>query len=557
MSTSPTTLTGTKYTPYQNWLTMVATWPTVALGATSVVVTVVTAFHSQYAVSDSSNSFTTTVNGTTNTEGSHTISHGSSGGTTTLYSKSYTIPISQTVATNVSLYANLSGIEYITGGHADVSGTLSIPASGVPYSHPVVTAGTYNFANLAQILSFVVTGGAQYHIASAEIHVYTDRTGTTDAITPITVTTFTTSGSNRYITLLDAQRALILGAWQHATATKEITRIGIIVTTHYDTSETAKVHSAVYLLPPTFAQSYNTTAFTVTRGALTGDGLNTIPQALSATVNAATTDPFYQAGLWPTQIWIRLFRGTTELTTLSHTHASPNATWTKSDATNLAVGSTQAYSAKLYNGTTLDTTTTYTVPAADSFISLVRGATLADHRVGIGTGNPQTTLDVEGIVTASSGFTTPGHVGCDHVVEATPKLTRHAPQTLTANATVNIATANVVYTVTGTGLTYIDIGDLVAGDIVEIGGMFRAVNNVYNGVMTIYEGGTTILARYTSTLHDSGEGCAFSAKWACTGTYTACRVYMQCTSAVTGNLNVMAGTAPEHYTTMWAEVLRA
>jgi len=352
------------------------------------------------AIYDTTNHYGLTVEGHTHSGTNKNIN--TSSNITILGSQTYTVTVSQTQSTNISISGYLHAIDYLDTDDMGVSSSFDIPATGVPKAHPTVTAGTYNFGSTTQTVSFVVTGGVAYHIDHADVDIYTTRTGTTQKYTY--VATITSSGTTRYCGLTDAQIHQILAYWEGSDAggNYEITQIGIRVTTHYDDGSGTKDHPAVFLLPPAFATAYNTTSYSVARGPLVNDPPDdTNPQSHTAVVTQATNCPFYQHSLWPANIAIRLWRGTTELTSLGSSFTRPTKTWTKDDAFDLAVTSTQTCYARLYNNATQDTETVFTVQASDSFITLKRGASMADHQIGICTGTPTYgTLDINGTLTA-------------------------------------------------------------------------------------------------------------------------------------------------------------
>lgn len=385
------------YDSSHGWrLYMTADWSTPALGATSLSVTVKTYLQATntYAIDDPVNSFTQTVNGSSSSESNNDINIGTSGGSVLIYSKAYSLTISQTTTKTYSMSAAMSGLNAV-GSTLNVSGSFTLPASGVPNSHPTVSAGTYAFGNPSMLFSFVVSGGQNYSIYSVNVKIYNARTGTTVGLeyNP-SVGSITSSGTARYLSFSSTNRDAILDYWQDTI--KDITRIGITVTTTYTGS--TRTHDTVYITPPDIASLYSVSSFVASRGALSGDQLTTSPQTSVATVTASTSSPFHHAGVWPRCVSVKIKKASTVISTPAAAGTGANRTYTYADPATLGVTTSAVYSAELYRNTTLIGTRSFTVPAADSFITLKKGAALADHKIGIGTGNPTATLDVKGSV---------------------------------------------------------------------------------------------------------------------------------------------------------------
>jgi hypothetical protein len=243
-----------------------------------------------------------------------------------------------------------------------------------------------------------VSGGSQYHIDNVVVHVYTDRTGTTDGSAtnfPLTVSggSITSSGTTRYVPVTSAN---LLNILNYYASIQEITRIGLAVTTHYNNDSNSKTQT-VYLTPPTMASSFSISAFFANRGA--NDGTNTTAESITSTIAVASNSPFYQYGTFPSNITIGVRRTNssgTQITMTAGPYAGGKKSWTGSDSWTIPLtDGTYVYWMQLLNGTTQLATKTYTVPPSDVFISMIKGSSVANHKLGVGTGNPSKMLDVK------------------------------------------------------------------------------------------------------------------------------------------------------------------
>lgn len=381
-----------------------ATWGTIPLGATSISVTIEYYIQStgDYALSDSVNDFTTTFDGSTYTTSDIPVSLDGVGGDLQLiYTKVKTVTISQTVTKAFTVTARFWNLG--SGGAVDLSidsddsYTVTLPASGIPYAHPTITANAFNFGSATQSLSFLVSGGTNYSILNVVVHIYTTRTGTTDAVVtnfPLTVAgaSITASGTTRYVPISSANLLNILNYWA---TLKEITRIGLTVTTHSGTLADQVV--TVYFTPLSMAAAFSITSLTVTRGA--NNGTNTTAEAVVAIAKMSTAIPFYQYGSWPSNITVTVRRTNSSGTTITTTGvlSGDKKTWSGADTWAIPLSSgTYVYWMGLYNGTTLLSSTTFTVAVADVRISIIPGGSVDALLMGLGTGSPTKMLDVNG-----------------------------------------------------------------------------------------------------------------------------------------------------------------
>lgn len=379
-------------------------WGTIALGATSISVTIEYYIQStgDYALSDSVNDFTTTFDGSTyNTSDIAVSLDGVGGDLQLIYTKTKTVTISQTATKSFTVTSRFWNLG--SGGAVDLSidsddgYTVTLPASGVPYSHPTITANTFNFGSITQSLSFLVSGGSSYSILNAVVHVYTDRTGTTDGGAtnfPLTVAgaSITASGTTRYVPISSANLLNILNYW---IALKEITRIGLTVTTQAGTLPDQVV--TVYFTPLSMATAFSIYSLAATRGA--NDGSNTTAEAIAAVAKMSTAVPFYQYGSWPSNISVTVRRTNSSGTVITTTGvlSSDKKTWSGADTWAIPLSSgTYVYWMGLYNGTTLLSSTTFTVPVADVRVAIIPGSSVSGLLIGIGTGSPTKMLDVNG-----------------------------------------------------------------------------------------------------------------------------------------------------------------
>lgn len=395
-STSPFEISGVDGTYYHAVLNI--QWGTPPLGATSLDIAVNGYLVSDYALSDSSNGASININGTVRSNNNVNYSCGSGGGQWNVFSFIQTIPISQTGETSVPVSLGFTGL---TGDnhHPDCSGSVVLPASGVPYAHPSIAAGTYDFSNLSNLFSFLASGGNSWTTKQVVVKLYADRTHTSLHSTLATITSgLTQNAGSNYVPLTSQNRIDTLAYWENTL--REIGSVGLVVTTTIASGD--QVHDEVFITPPAFADLYSLTSFAVARGALSGDGTTTSPQSCSATVTARSDSPFAQNSEWPESLAIlKFFRGATEINTPSPSGSGLSRSYAYDDSTALAVGSTQEYSAKFYQYTTLKTTSIFTVPVADSFLTLVKGASVAESKIGVCNGNPLANLDVKGTLRVS------------------------------------------------------------------------------------------------------------------------------------------------------------
>lgn len=536
-----------------------ASWPTVPVGATSIGVTVTTYFRAVYGMYDTSNSSSYTCNGVTYTKG--TINIGSSSsyftGTMTLASYTYTVPISQTASTTVSLSSVITGINVATDGNLSVATSFTIPASGVPYSHPTISIGASNFGSETQTFSFVTTGGSSYTINSIKVQVFTERlTYTTLANDGSnlewTKTSYSTSGSTRYIGLVKStETSRIINYWQNSR--KEITCIHLIVRTTAGSS--VKDHTVPLLLPG-IRDFYKFSGFSVTRGPEVGpDYTTTSPQSCTASVTATTSsNPFYQYGVWPAAIVIRMYRGTTYMgdATLGGSGISAR-TYTYSDPTEVSTSSSQEYTTRMYLGTT-DTTwsLSYTVPiTAYNFIALRKGATSVDNRVGILTADPTATLDVNGALAVGGNLDVNGALAVGGNLDVDGSLVVKEKNVLChmMSSTVHLAANGG----SGTGWVYAGVskvlGAVKGGDLVDISCGARVNTSDNSTAIVITNGavsGTPPSFTNEIVMVTAANTRSLSYLWIAPSDYSDVRVYVYAHRP--SSSFVMGDTADEKYT---------
>jgi hypothetical protein len=394
---------GTLYTYYRLWADV--SWTDPPLGATSVTFSCTYRFHADGTPSDTSNSFTSNFGGdTSGAEGSHNFTH--TGDEILISGKQYTCAVSQTQTTYISVSATLHEYSARTpDNHMYLSGTITIPPTGVPNTHPTITAGSYNFASTTNTLSYNASSGINYHTDTVTVNLYDNRAGTGTPGHIFSNIAISTEGS---IPLTSGDITTILNHWD---GLHEITAIGLVVTTHYNDNSNSKVHPEVFIIPSALSDWYGISSFVVSRGVLVDGGVNTNPQQLSCSISTGASCPFAQASVWPSSISIELWRDESpsdfeiDLTGITPTVVGNTSTWIKDDATDLAVADSKLFIAKLFNDITqVGTDREYTVLSADSFIALRKGATGGGNKVGINNGSPEYTLDIKGTLRVSEGI---------------------------------------------------------------------------------------------------------------------------------------------------------
>ena len=392
-----------------------AYWGDVPLGATSVSVGFKIYFKSvNAAVTDSTNATYGNAQGNTWSAPSQSISFGSSGGVKEMSSRTWTIPISQTANTTVYMSAAFTGIEAMGGGECN-TGTKSfvIGPSGVPYKHPTAAAGTYDFTPGSSKFTFSLSGGTSFSLTDVTALIYNDRRETTTPVSTYTQTYTTDNTTNKTynFSLSDAIATQILEYWD--ASAHDTTRVGLRIKTHIATGDSIQT---VYITPPSITASYSAASFSASRGDASGNDY-TINQWYEAKINQISTCPFAQNNTYPNKILDLIFynsngdpisnslidaTGNPLDATAVYDSSLDRLTVTKIDPAALATDTLYDVSAIFSNSYTTTTLVANILPTANNFIALKPGASVANHRIGIGTSAPAAMLDVNGHFRASN-----------------------------------------------------------------------------------------------------------------------------------------------------------